>query len=248
MDFGLIFASFGRALGQLSDPRFRRVLFLGIGLALALLIGFTGAFVWLTDWLVPEALWLPIIGEVQWVDDLLSWGALFLLLFLSTFLMVPVASAITSLFLDDVADAVEAKYYLDLPRTHKVSFADGMIDTVNFLGVLLVANLLALILVVILLLIFPPAVPFVFWIVNGMLLGREYFTMVATRWVGRAEAKRMRSGYRGTIWAAGILMAIPLSVPLLNLVIPIIGAATFTHLYHGLTTRLHETGSRSYPQ
>ena len=248
MDLGLIADSFLRAVGQMSDPRFRRVLFLGIGLALALLIGFTAAFMWFTDWLVPEQLWLPVIGEVQWVDDFLSWGALFLLLFLSTFLMIPVASAITSLFLDDVADAVESRHYLDLPRTKGASFADGMIDTVNFLGVLLVANIFALILVVILVFVFPPAVPFVFWIVNGLLLGREYFTMVAIRWVGRAEAKRLRRQFSSTIWVAGILMAIPLSVPILNLLIPILGAATFTHLYHGLTRLQHGTSVPHHPQ
>ena len=30
------------------------------------------------------------------------------------------------------------------------------------------------------------------------------------------------------------LMALPLSIPLVNLVIPILGAATFTHLFHRL--------------
>ena len=34
---------------------------------------------------------------------------------------------------------------------------------------------------------------------------------------------------------AGALMAVPLTVPLLSLLIPILGAATFTHLYHRLT-------------
>lgn len=243
MDVGLIFESFLKALGQLSDPRFRRVFFLGIGLALALLIGFTAGFAWFLDFLVPEDIWLPILGEVNWLDDLLSWGSVFLTLFLSTFLMIPVASALTSLFLDDVADAVEARHYLDLPRTKGASFADGLIDTVNFLGVLLLFNLLALILYV----MFPPAAPLIFWGVNGLLLGREYFTIVASRWVGRAEAKKLRRQFSGTIWVAGVLMAIPLSVPLLNLVIPIIGAATFTHLYHGLTKRRHETGSLHRP-
>jgi CysZ protein len=33
---------------------------------------------------------------------------------------------------------------------------------------------------------------------------------------------------------AGILMALPLTIPLMNLFIPILGAATFTHLYHRL--------------
>lgn len=73
---------------------------------------------------------------------------------------------------------------------------------------------------------------------NGFLLGREYYTLAAIRRVGRAEAKRLRSRNMGTIWLAGILMAMPLSVPLVNLVIPILGAATFTHLFHRLQARV----------
>ncbi|MDF1728970.1 MAG: EI24 domain-containing protein, partial [Sulfitobacter sp.] len=144
---------------------------------------------------------------------------------------IPVASAITSMFLDEVADAVEAKHYLDLPRTNSVPFGEALRDTVNFLGVLVAANLVAILLYI----FFPPAAPFIFWGLNGYLLGREYFTMVAIRWVGRTAAADLRRSHAGTVWMAGILMAVPLSVPLLNLLVPILGAATFTHLYHGLT-------------
>ena len=234
MGLSLIFSSFGLALGQLSDPRFRRVFFLGIGLALALLIVFTTGFTWLTNAITPDEIWLPVLGEVTWLDDLISWGAAFLLLFLSTFLMIPVASAITSMFLDDVAKAVEAKHYPGLPHPKPVPFGDALRDTINFLGVLVAANTLAIVLYI----FFPFAAPLIFWAVNGFLLGREYFTIVAIRWVGRAEAKTQRRKFRPTIWLAGTLMAIPLSVPLLNLLIPILGAATFTHLYHRLTNRL----------
>jgi uncharacterized protein involved in cysteine biosynthesis len=65
----------------------------------------------------------------------------------------------------------------------------------------------------------------------------EYITLVAIRRIGRAEAKAFRRKHRGTVWLAGILMAIPLSVPLINLLIPILGAATFTHIYHSLDQR-----------
>ena len=58
--------------------------------------------------------------------------------------------------------------------------------------------------------------------------------MAAMRRVGRTQAKELRRQHSGTIWIAGCLMAIPLSFPLINLVIPILGAATFTHLYHSL--------------
>ena len=44
----------------------------------------------------------------------------------------------------------------------------------------------------------------------------------------------MRRTHYVTVWAAGILMAVPLSVPLVNLLVPILGAATFTHIFHKL--------------
>ena len=70
---------------------------------------------------------------------------------------------------------------------------------------------------------------------NGFLLGREYFTLAAMRRIGRESARKLRAKHTPAIWLAGTLMAIPLSVPLVNLVIPILGAATFTHIYHKLS-------------
>jgi len=159
------------------------------------------------------------LGNVSWVGDLFTFASLFLMIFLSIFLMVPVASAITSLFLDEVADAVEDKHYPELPDVPGVTFSEGLKDSVNFLGVLTAANILALVLYV----LFSPFALFIFWGLNGFLLGREYFQMVAMRRVGRAEAKRLRKKHMGTIWLAGTLMAMPLVVPLLNLLIPTLG-------------------------
>ena len=62
--------------------------------------------------------------------------------------MVPVASAITSLFLDEVAQAVEDKHYPHLPQVRSVPFGEAMRDTENFLDVLVGANFLALFLYV----------------------------------------------------------------------------------------------------
>jgi uncharacterized protein involved in cysteine biosynthesis len=149
---------------------------------------------------------------------------------LSVFLMIPVASAITSLFLNEVAQAVEDRHYPNLPKATEPTFLEGLRDTVNFLGVLIVANLLALALYF----MFAPVAMFIFWGLNGFFLGREYFTLAAARRVGMPEARKLRRKHMGTIWLAGTLMAMPLSIPLLNLVIPILGAATFTHIFHGL--------------
>lgn len=229
----MIFNAFSMALTQLGDPRFRRVLILGVTLTLGLLIAACVGFMYLMSGLVGDDASLPFIGPVTWLSDLAGWTSLVLMMVLSVFLMVPVASAITSMFLDQVAQAVEDKHYPGLAPATEVPFADALRDTVNFLGVLLGANILALALYV----MFAPMAPFIFWALNGFLLGREYFTLAAIRRVGRIEAKKLRARNMGTIWLAGTLMAIPLSVPLVNLAIPILGAATFTHIFHRLEDR-----------
>ncbi|WP_407682101.1 EI24 domain-containing protein [Pseudodonghicola flavimaris] len=226
----MIFQAFLLALRQIGDPKFRKVLFLGLGLTIGLLIGAYIVVLWLINVLVGDQATLPLIGEVTWLNDLLNVGSFFLMVLLSSFLMIPVASAITSMFLDEVAQAVEDKHYPGLPKVPALPFWDGVRDTVNFMGVLIAANIFALILYVLI----PPASALIFWGLNGFLLGREYFTLAAMRRIGQDGAKQLRSRHAGTIWVAGTLMAIPLSVPILNLIIPILGAATFTHIFHRL--------------
>lgn len=226
----MIFTDFAKAVRQLTDHRFQRVLVFGIALTIALLFGIYALFLTAISSLGPEVLTIPFVGEITWVKDLLGWGSLFFMLLLSFFLMVPVASAFTGLFLDDVAKAVERKHYPTLPPVPRIPFRDSLVDTLNFLGVLIGANILALIIYAVMNVFSPLA----FWALNGYLLGREYFQMVAMRRLGRAGAKALRKQHWFEIWLAGVLMAVPLTIPLINLLVPVLAAATFTHLYHRL--------------
>jgi uncharacterized protein involved in cysteine biosynthesis len=224
---------FFRALGELGDRRFRSVLWRGIGLTLALLVAVYVLVLNAIRVFVPDQVTLPWIGPVGGIDAVLSWGSIPVILLASVFLMVPVASAFTGFFLEDVAEAVEDRHYPALPALTPVPFLTTVMDSMVFFGVLVLANLLALA-------IYPfagPLAPVLFWVVNGYLLGREYFTMVAMRRVGRAGAQMLRRRHAGEIWLAGTLMAAPLSVPLVNLLIPVLGIATFTHLFHRLQAR-----------
>lgn len=223
-----------KAVGQLGDPRFRRVLVLGIGLTVALLVGVTALFVWLVGWFVPDSVTLPWIGEIVWVGGVLSWAVVPLMLVLSVFLMVPVASAFTGIFLDDVTDAVEARHYPGLDPAPGVPFATALRDSAAFLTVIVAANLAALVPYILL----APLAPVIFLALNGYLLGREYFQLIAMRRLGRAGARAARRRNAGTIWLAGAVMALPLAVPVVNLLVPVIGAAAFTHLFHRLEGRM----------
>jgi CysZ protein len=226
----MIFDAFLKALGQMGDPRFRRVLLIGVGVTFALLAGIT----WGVQLVLPDTVSLPWFGEIGWLSSLLSGFILVSMIGMSMFLMVPVASLFTGLFLEQVADAVEAKHYPQLPPANKAVFSDVLIDSVKFFGLLIVVNMLA----VVIYLLSTIMAPIVFWMVNGILLGREYFQLVAMRRLGRKGANELRKKYRFTIWMTGFLMAVPLSLPLINLFIPVMGVAVFTHIFHNL----HKSG------
>lgn len=229
----MILGDFARALGQLGDARFLRVVLWGVLLTLVLLGAVTAAVLGLVNMLVPDSFTLPWIGQVGGVDVAASWAFGLAMLLLSMVLMVPVASACTGLFLETVVDAVEERHYPALPPITPLSLWDVAVDSVNFAGLVIAVNVLALVVYA----FSGPFAPMVFWSVNGFLLGREYFTLVSQRRLGRDGAKALRQRHAGTVWVAGVMMAVPLSVPLVNLFVPVLGVATFTHLYQRLAAR-----------
>lgn len=227
----MILGDFLRALRQLPDPRFTSVLLTGLALTIALLAGLYWLVSLLIGWFVPETLTLPWIGEIGGIGTAAGWAAVPLMLIASIFLMIPVASAFTGIFLDRIADAVEDRHYPTLPQARHQGLAEGVLDSLRFLGLLLAVNLVALVAYIFL----APLAPLIFWGVNGFLLGREYAQLVALRRLDPAGARSFRRRHRVQIFAAGVLMAVPLTIPVVNLLVPILGAATFTHLYHRLT-------------
>lgn len=227
----MIFDAFLKAVNQLTDRRFVGVLGMGLGLTIGLLVAFYAAFAVFIGWLLPDSFSLPWIGEITWVDNALTVAGIPVMLILSIFLMVPVSSAFMGIFLDRVAEAVEDRHYPGLPPARPLSIGEAIVDVAKFLGILTIVNLFALILY----LLFAPLAPILFWVVNGILLGREYGQMVALRRNDAAGAAAFRRANRPTLFAAGVLMAIPLTIPVVNILVPVLGAATFTHLYHMLS-------------
>ncbi len=234
----MILGDFLKALGQIGDTRFIRVILLGIVLSLALLFGIYAALIFVVDFFLPGSISIPFIGQVTGLTSLFGWGSLALVLVLSVFLMMPIASAFTAFFLDEVADAVETRHYPGLPPAQNMGIWDMLTDTVGFLLLLLVVNLISLMLWA----VTGPLMPMLTWAINGYLLGREYFTLVAARRLGREGANRMRRFYAGRVWLAGALMAVPLSFPLINLLVPVLGVATFTHMFHRLMAQQRQVG------
>ena len=220
-----------RALGQLGDARFLGAVLKALGVTIAVLAAASWALFALFGWLFPDSFALPWIGEVSLTADWLSWAGILLLTLASVFLMLPVAFVCVGFFLDDVVDAVEAKHYPHLPPAPRLSIPAALREAVSLLALVVLVNAAALLVY----LLSTVAAPVVFWVVNGFLLGREYFQLVAERRLGRRPGAALRRAHRGQVWALGVLLAVPLSVPLVNLLVPVLGVAAYTHMFHRLS-------------
>jgi uncharacterized protein involved in cysteine biosynthesis len=69
---------------------------------------------------------------------------------------------------------------------------------------------------------------------NGYLLGREYFELVAGRRLPWSKVVGLRRRVRGRLWLAGVAIALLLTVPVFNLVAPVVAIAFMVHLFEGL--------------
>ncbi|NOR61113.1 MAG: hypothetical protein GQ535_01295 [Rhodobacteraceae bacterium] len=226
-----LFSDFSKAVSQLFDPKFMWVLIKAVGLSLVLFGGAYFGLIWLAVTVLPGSITLPWLGEIpigDWFSAVAFTGALVM----AVFLMFPVAAIFLGFFLEEIADAVEGKHYPSLPKVQALPFGQIMGEALRFLMVMILANLLALIIYFASTLL----APVIFYIVNGFLLGREYFQLVAMRRLGERAATKLRKAHRWEIWFAGILMAVPLSIPIVNILVPLLGVATFTHVFHRLNS------------
>jgi CysZ protein len=221
--------AFARAFGQLNEPELRRYVGISIAATLAAFLLLWGvAIAALTYTTLPSFDLFGWTFDLDFVADIAGAIAVFLLLGL----MFPaLLIVIVSFFLDGVADAVEGRHYPGLGPARDQGIAEIVAITAKFAALTIVLNLLAL--PVFLLLIFlPPFNFFVFYALNGYLLGREYYELVAHRRMDPQGALRLRRAFGGQLFVTGVVIAMLTSVPGLNLIVPIVATAAMVHLVH----------------
>ncbi|SEN63329.1 Uncharacterized protein involved in cysteine biosynthesis [Paracoccus alcaliphilus] len=214
------------AWADLLRPRILSLALMGLGLTLALLIALQAAIFWAIRYFVTGAISLPWIGRLD-LGDTLSWGSLALLPVLGIFLMAPVAAGFAGLFTDQVADKVEEIHY-PARRGRSPDFLDGVLESLAVVLAVLGVTLLSLMLAP----FAGPLTPILFFGANGWLLGREFFQMAARRHMDAPAATALRKAHAGRVTLAGAMVAVALSLPLVNIAMPLLAAAAFTHLFH----------------
>jgi uncharacterized protein involved in cysteine biosynthesis len=220
-----LFSALFKAFAQFADPRLRRVLWRSLGLALAVLAALAVGL-----WLVLGALGAVGIGWIDAIVDVAAGVGVAVV----AWLLFPAAVSVTvGLFLEDAAAAVEARHYPDLPPARAQPVGEAVLAGARFAGAALLLNLLVLPLYLALFFI-PPLNIFVFYGLNGYLLGREYFELVALRRLDERRVRELRRAQSGRVFVAGVIVTALLTVPVVNLVAPIAATAFMLHLFEGL--------------
>jgi CysZ protein len=215
--------AFSRALTLLKERAFWRVLWHGILITTAAFIGLY-ALVW-------AVLAHVSIADIWWIDALVDVVGGLAVLVLTWLLFPAVATLVISLFIEQIIAAVEAQYYPLLPTPVSLSFWQGIVVALKFTSVMVALNLIVLPLYLV-----PVLNAIVFYGLNAYLLGREYFEMVALRRLDPRSARRLRHAHRLQFFIAGLVIAGLLTLPVVNLVAPLLGAAFMVHLVMAIIT------------
>jgi CysZ protein len=236
-----------KALAQMFTPALRGVLVKAVGLALILIVvvgivlqkllsalaehGATLAEQ--TTGFAPHAAWQALAWLLSIMAGLgIVTGALFL--------MPTIAAFIGSFFVDEVGEAVEREYYAAEPVGRALPFWRALIEGLKIALTTLLVYFCAL--------------PFIFFaglgviilfLANSYLLGREYFELAAMRFRPPDEAKALRKKHESTVFLAGMVIAVFVSIPVVNLATPVFAMAFMVHMHKRLSGKraeLIETG------
>ncbi len=213
--------AFFKAAGQLGDPRMNWVVWVSLASAITIFAAiWYGIFYLVTTTAIFEDTWLEFLSDV-----LGGFGAVVATIFLFPAVVTLVAGAL----LEYVARAVEARHYPDLPAPRDQPISEIVIYIVKFTGLIIVVNLIALPFYLVPLLGWA-----LFWTVNGYLLGREYFELAAMRRLTVPQTRTLRKANAMRVFAAGLIIAVLMTVPFVNLLMPVIATAFMVHIFHGV--------------
>lgn len=222
--------AFELAVRQLGDPRLRVIIWQSLLLSLVLQIAI-GVLAW---WLLQSF----ATFQWGWLNETIRWlggGAvtvLALMLFPASF------GIVISIFLEKIADIVESEHYPHLGKARGIPVWTGIQSGIVFLFTLVALNLVLLPFYLVALFIAGLGAV-LFYGANGWLTGREYYEQVALRRLDPAEVKARRKANIGVLWLTGIVLVFLGTVPILNLIVPVLGVAAMVHIAQSLKPPLN---------
>jgi uncharacterized protein involved in cysteine biosynthesis len=222
-------AFFSLAVVQLFDKSLQRILWVSF---------LASAIMFIIFWLLVEyTLSQTELVSTGWFYGIFDWFFIkitnifggVLIFVLTWFLFPSIVTLIITFFLEKVITAVEKKYYPNLPETRRQSFVEICNIIVKFMILSIVLNILVMPLYLVFFFLGPLNL-FIFYVLNGYLLGREYFELVVYRRMETNKANDLFKRFRGNVFRVGVISAFLMTIPIINMIAPIISVAAMVHL------------------
>jgi CysZ protein len=215
--------AFYQSIEQFTDRRVLMVLLKSAVLSLIVCIAFA--------WGLSKAI-IWGLASYGYGDDLSGVMTAFLTLFMVFFAFRAVAIPITGFFADEIVAAVEVRHYPQAagqarPVSFTVSMRLAVMSVLRLMGVNIV-----MIPVYIFLMFTIIGAPIAFFCVNAILVGRDMGEMVAVRHLDHTAMKHWLGQNRFQRAVLGMVTTFLYTLPILNIVATILGAAMATHVFH----------------
>jgi CysZ protein len=206
------------AFAEIFSPPFRRVMWKSLALTTAIL-ALAGVG------LDRLALSFVHVGPA-WLGAVLSVVLALGLIVGMIFLAPPTASLVASFYLDDIAALVERTIDPNGPPGRPLPLAPSVAMGIRFAVLSVLVNVIVLALT-----LFTGIGLVSYFVLNGYLLGREYFELTAMRHVSAAEARFLFQRQWPMVFIAGAIVSGFVAVPVLNLLTPLFATALMTRVY-----------------
>jgi len=152
-------------------------------------------------------------------------------LFVAWLLFPSLSILVLGIFLDPFVTAIEHDRYPQLPPARCIGMSEFMRSGVRLAILAVVLNL------VLLPVYFVPVINIAaYYAINGYLVGHTYFEAIALRRIGLRDVRAKWHGYRAYYTLAGAIIALLLTLPIVDLIAPLIGAAFMLHLFENSGT------------
>jgi CysZ protein len=221
-----VIRAFELAVQQLGDPRLRGVIWQSLLLSLLLQAAIVGVAWW--------ALQSFATFQWDWVNSMVRWLGGAAVLVLALMLFPASFGVVISVFMERIADIVERAHYPRLGKAQGIPVWTAMWAGLVFLIAVIALNLVLLVPYLLALLFFGSGAV-LFYALNGWLTARLYYEQVALRRMSPAEVKAWRRANVGVLWATGIVIVFLGTIPVVNLIVPVVGTAAMVHVAQTLT-------------
>ncbi len=213
--------AFELAVRQLGDPKLRGIIWWSLAVSLVLQVAIAALGWW--------GLKSLATFEWQWLNDVIVWLSGAGVIVLAALLFPASFGIVISIFLEQIADIVEAEHYPQLGRARGIPIWTGIWTGVVFLFAVIALNLVMLPFYILALFVAGLGAV-LFYAVNGWLTARIYYEQVALRRMDPVEVKAWRRANAGPLWLTGIAIVFLGTIPIVNLIVPVLGVAAMVHV------------------